>query len=232
MPEHYLPSDIERTSFSIIRQELKEKGKTFPEMEASVVFRCIHATADFDYADLLHFSDGAISDAVHVLQGGCTIVTDTNMALAGISKVALKKLGCEAVCYMAEPAIAKRAEDQGITRAASAMDHAKETCPTGIRAVGNAPTALFRLADQIELIRIRKLFYEGKISPRLVIGVPVGFVNVVESKNRILTVCRQYAIPIITVVGRKGGSTVCTAICNALLYEAAGMTDPSARGWN
>lgn len=222
MPEHYLPSDIERTSFSIIRQELKEKGKTFPEMEASVVFRCIHATADFDYADLLHFSDGAISDAVHVLQGGCTIVTDTNMALAGISKVALKKLGCEAVCYMAEPAIAKRAEDQGITRAASAMDHAKETCPTGIRAVGNAPTALFRLADQIE---------QG-LRPALIIAAPVGFVNVVESKNRILTVCRQYAIPIITVVGRKGGSTVCTAICNALLYEAAGMTDPSARGWN
>ena len=222
MPEHYLPSDIERTSFSIIRQELKEKGKTFPEMEASVVFRCIHATADFDYADLLHFSDGAISDAVHVLQGGCTIVTDTNMALAGISKVALKKLGCEAVCYMAEPAIAKRAEDQGITRAASAMDHAKETCPTGIRAVGNAPTALFRLADQIE---------QG-LRPALIIAAPVGFVNVVESKNRILTVCRQYAIPIITVVGRKGGSTVCTAICNALLYEAAEMTDPSARGWN
>ena len=222
MPEHYLPSDIERTSFSIIRQELKEKGKTFPEMEASVVFRCIHATADFDYADLLHFSDGAISDAVHVLQGGCTIVTDTNMALAGISKVALKKLGCEAVCYMAEPAIAKRAEDQGITRAASAMDHAKETCPTGIRAVGNAPTALFRLADQIE---------QG-LRPALIIAAPVGCVNVVESKNRILTVCRQYAIPIITVVGRKGGSTVCTAICNALLYEAAGMTDPSARGWN
>ena len=191
-------------------------------MEASVVFRCIHATADFDYADLLHFSDGAISDAVHVLQGGCTIVTDTNMALAGISKVALKKLGCEAVCYMAEPAIAKRAEDQGITRAASAMDHAKETCPTGIRAVGNAPTALFRLADQIE---------QG-LRPALIIAAPVGFVNVVESKNRILTVCRQYAIPIITVVGRKGGSTVCTAICNALLYEAAGMTDPSARGWN
>ncbi len=222
MPEHYLPSDIERTSFSIIRQELKEKGKTFPEMEASVVFRCIHATADFDYADLLQFSDGAVSDAVHVLQGGCTIVTDTNMALAGISKVALKKLGCEAVCYMAEPAIAKRAEDQGITRAASAMDHAKETCPTGIRAVGNAPTALFRLADQIE---------QG-LRPALIIAAPVGFVNVVESKNRILTVCRQYAIPIITVVGRKGGSTVCTAICNALLYEAAGMTDPSARGWN
>ena len=123
---------------------------------------------------------------------------------------------------MAEPAIAKRAEDQGITRAASAMDHAKETCPTGIRAVGNAPTALFRLADQIE---------QG-LRPALIIAAPVGFVNVVESKNRILTVCRQYAIPIITVVGRKGGSTVCTAICNALLYEAAGMTDPSARGWN
>ena len=85
MPEHYLPSDIERTSFSIIRQELKEKGKTFPEMEASVVFRCIHATADFDYADLLHFSDGAISDAVHVLQGGCTIVTDTKIATSKTS---------------------------------------------------------------------------------------------------------------------------------------------------
>ena len=220
-PQHHLPADIERTSISIITRELDELGLTPPPETAAVVKRVIHTTADFDYAKNLRFTPGAMQAAVRALQRGAVIVTDTNMALAGISRPGLAKLGCEAVCYMADPAVAEAAKQAGTTRAVAAMHRAAREHPGAILAVGNAPTALLTIAEEIE----------AGLRPALVIGVPVGFVNVVESKETLFAVCEQHGVPAIAAMGRKGGSNVAAAICNALVYSAAEMLDPSARGW-
>ena len=220
-PQHHLPADIERTSISIITRELEELGLTPPPETAAVVKRVIHTTADFDYAKNLRFTPGAVQAAVRALQRGAVIVTDTNMALAGISRPGLAKLGCEAVCYMADPAVAEAAKQAGTTRAVAAMHRAAREHPGAILAVGNAPTALLTIAEEIE----------AGLRPALVIGVPVGFVNVVESKETLFAVCEQHGVPAIAAMGRKGGSNVAAAICNALVYSAAEMLDPSARGW-
>ena len=220
-PQHHLPADIERTSISIITRELDELGLTPPPETAAVVKRVIHTTADFDYAKNLRFTTGAVQAAVRALQRGAVIVTDTNMALAGISRPGLAKLGCEAVCYMADPAVAEAAKQAGTTRAVAAMHRAAREHPGAVLAVGNAPTALLTIAEEIE----------AGLQPALVIGVPVGFVNVVESKETLFAVCEQHGVPAIAAMGRKGGSNVAAAICNALVYSAAEMLDPSARGW-
>ena len=220
-PQHHLPADIERTSISIITRELDELGLTPPPETAAVVKRVIHTTADFDYAKNLRFTPGAVQAAVRALQRGAVIVTDTNMALVGISRPGLAKLGCEAVCYMADPAVAEAAKQAGTTRAVAAMHRAAREHPGAILAVGNAPTALLTIAEEIE----------AGLRPALVIGVPVGFVNVVESKETLFAVCEQHGVPAIAAMGRKGGSNVAAAICNALVYSAAEMLDPSARGW-
>ena len=220
-PQHHLPADIERTSISIITRELDELGLTPPPETAAVVKRVIHTTADFDYAKNLRFTPGAVQAAVRALQRGAVIVTDTNMALAGISRPGLAKLGCEAVCYMADPAVAEAAKQAGTTRAVAAMHRAAREHPGAILAVGNAPTALLTIAEEIE----------AGLRPALVIGVPVGFVNVVESKENLFAICEQHGVPAIAAMGRKGGSNVAAAICNALVYSAAEMLDPSARGW-
>lgn len=219
--QHHLPADIERTSISIITRELDELGLTPPPETAAVVKRVIHTTADFDYAKNLRFTPGAVQAAVRALQRGAVIVTDTNMALAGISRPGLAKLGCEAVCYMADPAVAEAAKQAGTTRAVAAMHRAAREHPGAILAVGNAPTALLTIAEEIE----------AGLRPALVIGVPVGFVNVVESKETLFAICEQHGVPAIAAMGRKGGSNVAAAICNALVYSAAEMLDPSARGW-
>ena len=220
-PQHHLPADIERTSISIITRELDELGLTPPPETAAVVKRVIHTTADFDYAKNLRFTPGAVQAAVRALQRGAVIVTDTNMALAGISRPGLAKLGCEAVCYMADPAVAEAAKQAGTTRAVAAMHRAAREHPGAVLAVGNAPTALLTIAEEIE----------AGLQPALVIGVPVGFVNVVESTETLFAVCEQHGVPAIAAMGRKGGSNVAAAICNALVYSAAEMLDPSARGW-
>ena len=220
-PQHHLPADIERTSISIITRELDELGLTPPPETAAVVKRVIHTTADFDYAKNLRFTTGAVQAAVRALQRGAVIVTDTNMALAGISRPGLAKLGCEAVCYMADPAVAEAAKQAGTTRAVAAMHRAAREHPGAILAVGNAPTALLTIAEEIE----------AGLRPALVIGVPVDFVNVVESKETLFAICEQHGVPAIAAMGRKGGSNVAAAICNALVYSAAEMLDPSARGW-
>ena len=220
-PQHHLPADIERTSISIITRELDELGLTPPPETAAVVKRVIHTTADFDYAKNLRFTPGAVQAAVRALQRGAVIVTDTNMALAGISRPGLAKLDCEAVCYMADPAVAEAAKQAGTTRAVAAMHRAAREHPGAILAVGNAPTALLTIAEEIE----------AGLRPALVIGVPVGFVTVVESKETLFAVCEQHGVPAIAAMGRKGGSNVAAAICNALVYSAAEMLDPSARGW-
>ena len=144
------------------------------------------------------------------------------MALAGITKPGLAKLGGQAACYMADLEVAARAKAEGTTRAVAAMHKAAAEHPGAILAVGNAPTALLTIAEQIE----------AGLRPALVIGVPVGFVNVVESKERLFVTCEAHGVPAIVAMGRKGGSNVAAAICNALIYSAAEMLDPTARGWN
>ena len=219
--QHHLPADIERTSLAIITEELNQMGLIFPEDTAPVVKRVIHTTADFDYARNLHFTPGAVAAGIAALRRGTPIVTDTTMALAGISKPGLAKLGTTALCYVADPEVAAAAKQQGTTRAVAAVHKAAAAYPGAILAVGNAPTALLTIADQIE----------AGLRPALVIGVPVGFVNVVESKERLFAVCQERGVPAIVAMGRKGGSTVAAAICNALVYSAAEMLDPRARGW-
>ena len=221
-PQHHLPADIERTSMGIITAELAARGLQIPEESAAVVKRVIHTTADFDYAENLHFTPGAVAAGMAAVRSGVTIITDTNMALAGITKPGLARLGGQALCFMADPAVAAAAKQAGTTRAVAAMHKAARDCPGAVLAVGNAPTALLTIADLIETAGLR---------PALVIGVPVGFVNVVESKERLFEVCTAHGVPAIVAMGRKGGSNVAAAICNALVYSAAGMLDPTDRGW-
>ena len=216
------PGQIERGSMEIIRAELRERGITFPPENEAVILRCIHASADFDYAANLRFTPAAVQKAMEALHGGTDLVTDTNMALAGISKPGLLKLGASAFCYMAEEQIAERAKSQGTTRAVAAMDWAAEQNPGAILAIGNAPTALLRISEQIG---------DG-LRPALVIAVPVGFVNVVESKEMVFAACEKAGVPCIAAMGRKGGSSIAAAICNALIYSAAELLEPAARGWN
>ena len=204
MNGHMKPADIEKRSFAIITEELG--GRTFPDGVAEVVKRVIHTSADFDYADNLCFSPDAVEQAKAALEAGATIVTDTNMALAGISKGTLAKLGGKAVCLMADEDVAREAKERGVTRATVSMEHAAKLDGPLIFAIGNAPTALIRLHELME---------EGAVSPALVIGVPVGFVNVVESKELFI----GGETPYIIARGRKGGSNVAAAIVNALLYQ-------------
>lgn len=204
-PERILPSEIEKRSFEIITEELGNR-KLPPDCEA-VIKRVIHTTADFDYADNLVFSDGVIEKALEALRLGAVIVTDTNMVKSGINKSSLSGIGGDIFCFMADEDVAKKAKSEKTTRAAASMDKAASLGKDCIFAIGNAPTALVRLYELIE---------EGKITPKLIIAVPVGFVNVVQSKALILSL---QDTPYIVGKGRKGGSNVAAAICNALIYQ-------------
>ena len=205
MPEIIKPMDIEKRSFEIITELLGDR-KLDPENEL-VIKRVIHTTADFDYADNLVFSEHAVLKGIEALRGGCDIVTDTQMARSGVSKATLEKLGGAVHCFISDPEVAAEAKARGITRAVVSMEHAAKLDKPLIFAIGNAPTALMRLRELIEA---------GEVAPALVIGVPVGFVNVVESKEQII---ESGAAPYIVARGRKGGSNVAAAICNALLYQ-------------
>lgn len=201
------PAEIEARSMEIITRELGER--TFPADQLPVVKRVIHTTADFDYADNLAFSPDAVERGIAALRAGCSIVTDTQMAKAGINKRVLGKFGGEVFCFMSDPDVAAEAKERGVTRATVSMERAAALPGRVILALGNAPTALVRACE---------LAREGRLSPALVIGAPVGFVNVVESKELL----RSLALPQIVCRGRKGGSNVAAAICNALLYLASG----------
>ena len=206
-PEYSSPLGIERRSFEIIEGLIS--GIEIDRENKSVLKRVIHTTADLDYVKNLKFSEDAVRIGREALRSGADIVTDTKMALAGINKKALRELGGEAHCFMAHPEVAKRAADLGSTRASAAAEYACRLEGGRIFAVGNAPTALIRLGELIK---------EGRAEPKLIIGVPVGFVNVVESKELIM----QSGVPYIVAAGRKGGSNVAAAICNALIYMARG----------
>ena len=204
MMEYVKPMDIEKRSFEIITQLL---GDTPMEPENEMVIkRVIHTSADFDYAQNLVFSPGAVQIGLEALRSGCDIVTDTQMAKAGINKNVLGKLGGTVHCFMSDEDVAQEAKQRGVTRATVSMERAAALNKRCIFAIGNAPTAL---------IAIKELMDSGKLHPALIIGVPVGFVNVVESKELIIA----SEAPHIVARGRKGGSNVAAAICNALLYQ-------------
>lgn len=198
------PMEIEKRSMAIIESELK--GRTWPEPEYSIVRRCIHTSADFDYADNLCFSEGAARIGVEALERGASVVTDTKMAAAGVSKKRIHECGGEVCCFMDDPQVAAAAKERGCTRATVCMEKAAELPGELILAIGNAPTALIRLYELIQA---------GQIRPALIIGAPVGFVNVVEAKELIMTAGVPYIVP----RGRKGGSNIAAAICNAMLYQ-------------
>ena len=206
MIEHLLPEQIEQRSFEIIDGELMKRGIVLPKEQEMITKRVIHTTADFEYTDTLTFSEGAVGMARELLKKGADIVTDTNMALSGINKRSLAGLGGEVHCYMADETVAKLARERGTTRAAVSVEIAAKIQKPVIFAVGNAPTAL---------IQIYEMMQGSDWRPAFVIGVPVGFVNVEAAKELIL----QTDVPFIINRGRKGGSNVAAAICNALIYE-------------
>ena len=204
MIENIKPGDIEKRSFEIITELLGER-RLEPENE-QVIKRVIHTTADFDYVDNLVFSPHAVARGIEALRSGCDIVTDTQMARSGINKTILGRLGGQVHCFMSDADVAAEAKERGITRAFVSMERAAALDKPCIFAVGNAPTAL---------VSLHQLMEAGKLDPALIIGVPVGFVNVVESKELIL----GDDVPFIVARGRKGGSNVAAAICNAMLYQ-------------
>lgn len=203
--EYVLPGDIEKRSFEIIEEELKARGISLDPVQDPITRRVIHTTADFEYVNSLTFSEGAVEKARELLSRGATIVTDTNMALSGINKASLNKLGCRAICFMADPVIAAQAKELGVTRASLSMQRAASLEGPVIFAVGNAPTALIQLYEMME---------KGEFTPDFIIGVPVGFVNVEAAKELFI----DSKVPYIINRGRKGGSNVAAAICNALMY--------------
>lgn len=204
--EQIKPRDIERRSFEIITEELAMQGKVLDPKTELITKRCIHTSADFDYADHLVYSPDAVERALEALRNGTSIVTDTQMAMSGINKKSLAKFGGKVYNFMPDEDVALAAKERGITRAAVCMEKAAAMNEPLIYAIGNAPTALLRLREMMD---------EGLVKPALIIGVPVGFVNVVQSKELII---EQTHCPYIVARGRKGGSNIAACICNALLY--------------
>ena len=203
--ENVKPKEIETRSFEIITEELAAAGKELPKDAELIIKRCIHTSADFEYADNLCFSENAVSIALEAIKNGASVVTDTQMAKAGINKTALAKWGGEVHCFMSDKDVADAARAKGTTRATASMEKAAAMNKPFIYAIGNAPTALVTLYDLIQ---------ESKVKPELIIGVPVGFVNVVQSKELIMGT----DVPYIVAKGRKGGSNIAACIVNALLY--------------
>ena len=200
--EQVEPADIEKRSFENIESELPHEID--PKL-APIIKRAVHTAADFDYVDNLCFSEDVVDKALEAIKNGASIVTDTQMAKSGINKAELKKHGGEVYCFMSDDDIREMAKKNHSTRARASMDKAAQLDKPLIFAIGNAPTALIRLYELIQ---------EEKIKPELVIGVPVGFVNVVQSKELIM----ECDVPYIVARGRKGGSNVAAAISNALIY--------------
>lgn len=201
--ENVLPDQIEKRSFEIITQELG--NREIEPILAPIIKRVIHTTADFDYVDNLYFTKDVVMSARESIKRGVSIVTDTQMVYSGINKKILGQYGGNAYCYMSDEDVAQSAKETGTTRAVASIEKSLQLSGSVIYAIGNAPTALIRLYELIQ---------EGKIHPELIIAVPVGFVNVVEAKELII----KSGVPAIVARGRKGGSNVAAAICNALLY--------------
>jgi len=197
------PRAIEDRSMAIIEESLPELLE-LPVEERQVIKRVVHATGDTSYADLVRIHPGAVAAGLAAIRAGCTVVTDVNMVKAGINRRRLEALGVKVNCYISDLRVAEEARQEGLTRAAVAMRRAAAELEGGIAVIGNAPTALVALCDLIK---------QEKVTPALVVGVPVGFVGARESKELLMST----PVPYITVPGTKGGSTIAVAVMNALL---------------
>ncbi len=202
--ENIRPEDIEKRSFEIIQSILGDRQ--LPEEYEPIIKRCIHTSADFEYADSMYFSEGVVEKIGEAIKAGAIIVTDTTMAQSGINKKRIKEHGGEVLCFIGDEDVAKEAKERGVTRSYMSMEKAATLGKPVIFAIGNAPTALFAIVS---------LVAEKKLNPVAVIGVPVGFVNVVESKEKLI----ESGIPCIVARGRKGGSNIAAAIVNAIQYK-------------
>lgn len=203
--EYVIPEEIEKRSFEIIETELRARHIVLPKEQEAITKRVIHTSADFDYAQTMTYSKQAVSIVKKLVLDGADIVTDTNMALAGINKRALARYGGQVHCFMADEEVARIAKERQVTRAAVSMEKASRLEKQVIFAVGNAPTALIQLYEMMQ----------NGFKPSFIIGVPVGFVNVEAAKELIM----ETDVPYIINRGRKGGSNVAAAICNAIIYE-------------
>jgi len=202
------PQAIEAKSFVMIGEIIQQTRPDYrfaSPLHEAIVKRAIHTTADFDWLDILWFSDDALIRLCSALREGCTIYTDTTMALSGINKSLLAQFGSEVRCYISDPRVVREAQEQGITRSMAAVDLALTEAGKKVFVFGNAPTALFRLLE-----------HNADICG--VVGVPVGFVGAVESKDALAA----SGLPAIAALGRKGGSNVAAAIVNAMLYQMRG----------
>ena len=206
---------IEESSFDIIDREIHdhvEQLRCTPE-QWPVVRRAIHTTGDFEFADLFRFSDDAINSGIQAVSNGCPIITDVSMICSGLSKARMGHFGCEAHCFVSDPEVIRQAKELGNTRSIQAMIRARDAglLDGAIIGVGNAPTALL---EALRMVR------EQEIKPALIIGIPVGFVSAVESKQELL---ESTDVPFITSLGRKGGSTLIVSTIHALLIQAAAV---------
>jgi len=204
------PLQIERASFEIIREIIARERPDYRFVDLwqqNIILRAIHTSADFDWLDILHFSADAPRRIADALRQGCTLYTDTTMALSGINKTDLARLGCEIRCFIGDPEVAAQARAAGMTRSMAAVDRAIQTPGKSLFVFGNAPTALFRLLEHCAAGQGTR--------PEAVIGVPVGFVGASESKQALA----QSSLPCIAALGRKGGSNIAAAIVNAILYQ-------------
>lgn len=200
--------EIEKRSFEILSQELEKRRIVLPADQEPITKRVIHTSADFEYVDTLKYSPGAVAKAKELIRNGADIVTDTNMALSGINKKLLAGFGGQVHCFMADETVAELAKERKTTRAAVSMEMAARIEKPVIFAVGNAPTALIQLYEMLQ---------RGSYRPAFIIGVPVGFVNVEAAKELIM----ETDVPYIVNKGRKGGSNIAAAICNAIIYTMA-----------
>ena len=201
------PKDIEVRSFEMITEGLGNRADHFPEQEKLIVKRLVHTTGDFEYADITEFHNDAVNSAIEAIKSGCKIYCDTNMIVTGLNKAALAKFGCSAYCLVNDDEVAKEAKERGITRSMVGIERAVKDKDTKIFLIGNAPTALFQLLEEIEKEEVDK--------PRLIAGVPVGFVGCPESKAAL----SDYDVPFIRTNGTKGGSTVAVAVLHGILYQ-------------
>ena len=201
------PKDIEVRSFEMITEELGNRADRFPEQEKLIVKRLVHTTGDFEYADITEFHNDAVNSAIEAIKSGCKIYCDTNMIVTGLNKAGLAKFGCSAYCLVNDDEVAKEAKERGITRSMVGIERAVKDKDTKVFLIGNAPTALFQLLEEIEKEEVDK--------PRLIAGVPVGFVGCPESKAAL----SDYDVPFIRTNGTKGGSTVAVAVLHGILYQ-------------
>lgn len=199
------PKSIEVRSYEIITEGLKGAELKFNEQEQWIVKRLIHTTGDYDYVNIVEFGNNPIESAMEALrEGNCRIYCDTNMIVNGLNKMGLKKFGAEAYCLVADPDVAREAKERGITRSMVGLERALADPQTKIFLIGNAPTALFTLLEKM-----------GDNKPKLIAGVPVGFVGCPESKAEL----SKYDVPFIRTNGTKGGSTVAVGVLHGILYQ-------------